>query len=315
MVSLATNADLMADLYFYFLALIVGITYYNHSDSEPDFIFRKLFPNRVVYSTTVGATFLYCTFFNTLFQVYCQPVAWAQVALVLLFVFLTTEPFWPNTKLARVGKGIGWAMAGVVGLYLLLFATLRDSAGLYSFFILFYTAFALIMAIPIYYLGRISRVPEFLYFFYWWIVFPFLCFGLSVWYVLKKQSDYSRTAFFSTLLFLALLVGFSTYQIKTIRQALNENTEKAVQQYLSNPVGRFYLERALYADKKYLTLAVIGLDPLLGAAVMLLPKNRSGLLPHLNLDQETVYKRAFPENPSEFYDCRCGEYERVFQEE
>lgn len=303
--------------YFLPLQLFVGLVYLLLRKRREDHALKLLFPTRWHASAMNAAALLTCWLYNQEHQLYCQPVTWASVLLIVFFAGMVLSPLllhhsrWALLLLPI--NGLGWFAA----VYTTVFAGIPYLVILLFFLLPFTGAFFLIR-----FLCRRtgSRAWEALLFYPAVCLAPFLLlFQLVLWLrsLHKPWQQASLTAPSVLLLIGSFVVALQMHRVMDKIQALQYDSSELKTQLVSAS-DQYYAELILGAHWKYHTELCLYdgwrppyHDPMVIVSRMLLsPGERFG--PDLTPEnRQYLYETLFPEKPSQF-SCACARKERLF---
>lgn len=273
-----------------------------------------IFPSRLHYSLyLIGAIFV-GFFFNRDFQLFCIPVEWTKILLIVYSSYLIGSSLFKKL----FGEIINQIILGAglfISVYIILF-------GSYEYLI--WSAIQLIVIIPIYFLSRFlnkkynTRFFDSLNFYGATIFLPYVIIVWTFWQVLDKKLFHKFSLAILPMIF--LLIGFSlTFRMKRIISEINRAEDKVVkvESMLNNQTDKYLTELILGAHWKYHTEICLYdgwrppfHDPILGFAKPFLYL-RDQFNYEISLPERTdLYKKIFPENQINF-DCKCAKYERL----
>jgi len=252
---------------------------------------------------------------NSNYQLFCIPVSWTKITLLIYSVFLVGNWFFKkviggflNQLILGTGLFISFYIIGFGSLYYLTWSTIH-----------------LIVIIPIYYLSRnLNRKFQTHFFdslnlFGITILLPYLVIAWTIWQLWNKRLLYKITLFFLPMAI--LLTGIIlTVRMKGIIETIDNSTETAATTRLiiANKLDYYLTELILGAHWKYHTKICLYdgwrppfHDPVLGFAQPFL-YYREQFNHELSMpDRVALYKKTFPENKISF-DCKCAKNERIY---
>jgi hypothetical protein len=303
--------------YFLLLQLLVLLTYFFKRKDSEDHAFSKLFPTKIHFVFVNLSVFVICYLYNSERQLFCNPVPWATILVLLFIVSFLTYPFIKRNKtitsLMAFLSGLGVFMS----IYLVLFARWE-----YLIFLAFNIPVILILHFLIKFLKRKldSNVFNAFYFYPAIILTPFFLL-YQLWMVFKTLANPQKRIFFiapaltlTIMVILSLRISHLVNEIK----AYNETNNTELLRLTENPIDNYLTELILGAHWKYHTQLCLYdgwrppyHDPVLVSANKILN-------PFSNFDQGTtlpraneLYKETFPDKETSF-DCRCAKNERLF---
>lgn len=301
--------------YFVVFQVVILLVYVLRRQSE-EHLFSKLFPTRAHFVVSNLAIVLLAVIYNTERQLFCHPVNWATILLVLSFLSLLIVPF-VNLKNQLTSIIVVFNGVGVfISFYLILFAR-----GEYLIFLFFNLPIILGLHFLIKYLNKRFGTNLFNAFYFYPAVLltPFLLLYES-WLLFKSLTNFQSRIFiappiivFVIMIVLAIRIDYLVGEIKKIH-----NDSQKVMSLINNPVDRYLTELILGAHWKYHTQLCLYdgwrppyHDPVLVSANKLL---HPFSLFDQGVEMESaidLYKKLYPENKTKF-DCRCAKNEWLF---
>lgn len=302
--------------YFLILQVVVILTYFLKRKDREYQPFSKIFPTKIHYVVGNASIFTLCYLYNTERQLFCNPVPWTGILLVLFIISFLSYPFFHKRKYLSTLLAIIGGLGIFISIYLILFARWE-----YLIFLTFNIPIILIIHFVISFLKNKFNTNIFntLYFYPAVILTPFfLLYQLGVQF--KSLTIFKKKLFLLTpIMTLTVMVLLSlriNYIVNEINASPNDGTE--LLKLIENPIDRYLTELVLGAHWKYHTeLCLLDgwrppyHDPVLVSANKILS-------PFSGFDQGTtlanankVYRQLFPDNRTDF-DCKCAKNERLF---
>lgn len=271
-----------------------------------------LFPSERHFHLMLAGSFVVATFFNLDYQLFCMPVLWTKVALLL-----STTLFLASTYLKRFRflNELNYGLLLFIALYIILFGSVE------------YLAFSILNIIIILPLFGISQLIKklskgqnfgFLNFYAVCVLMPYLL----LFFICERfvKSSKSKRIAILCIPSLILIVSISfTLRINSIDNNLRSRNfdKRLIDQYTNNVLDRYLLELQLGAHWKYHTRICLydGRRPPFHEPVLIICRN----LLKINKDYygldikesriDGLYAYAFPEKTTVF-DCQCAKYDR-----
>ncbi|MBL7909883.1 MAG: hypothetical protein JNJ41_02365 [Bacteroidia bacterium] len=308
-------------IFFLFIQLVVLRIYYTlRHRKEETFSLYALFPSRFHFLVFNSAIFISCLYLNIKKQLFCVPVAWASILIVLFCLAFLVLPSLQKRKaiepLFLFFSGIGF----FISIYIVAFGRFE-----YFLFILFHA----IIFVPLILVKNIFKKQQknvylnALWFYPLFVITPFFILYQLV-LIFKSLNRKLKVVFISSSLFL-LVIGIAlTYQMNTIfiKIAASTHVENDLKTMQENPVNSYLIELILGAHIKYHTeLDVIfdGYRPPYHNPILIL--SNKILFPYLHFAKNTklyyrqdLYKKLYPNNSLTF-NCKCGIDETLFRTE
>lgn len=302
--------------YLLILQFLVVLTYYFKRKDIEEHPFSKLFPTKVHFTVSNASIFFVCYLYNTERQLFCNPVPWTSVLLILFFISFLSYPFLKDIKIVSSILLLFSGLGIFISVYLILFARWE-----YLVFLAFNIPVILIFHFGIKLLKKKykSNVFEAFYFYPAVILTPFILL-YQLWLELNTLTNIQKKVFvlvpvltFATMILLSFRVNHLVNEIKVSQNDISE-----LMMFKENSVDNYLIELILGAHWKYHTELCLYdgwrppfHDPVLVSANKILN-------PTSKFDQGTtlpnakkLYKQLFPENSVKF-DCRCAKKERLF---
>lgn len=303
--------------YFLLLQLLVLLTYFFKRKDSEDHTFSKLFPTKIHFLLVNLSVFVVCYLYNSERQLFCNPVPWATILILLFIVSFLTYPFIKENKtitsLMAFLSGLGVFMS----IYLVLFARWE-----YLIFLAFNIPVILILHFLIRFIKRKfdSNFFDAFYFYPAIILTPFFLL-YQLWIEFKTLANSQKRFFFiapaltlTIMVFLSFRISHLVNEIK----ASNETNNSELLTLTENPIDKYLTELILGAHWKYHTELCLYdgwrppyHDPVLVSANKILSPlskfDQGTTLPRAN----ELYKQFFPDKETTF-DCRCAKNERLF---
>lgn len=298
------------------LQAIVILTYYFKRRERERHPFSKLFPTKVHFVIGNLSIFVACYLYNTERQLFCNPVPWTTVLLLLFIFSFLSYPFFKDKKVVSSILALFGGLGIFVSVYITLFARWE-----YLVFLAFNIPVILIFHFTIRFLKRrfSSNVFDALYFYPAVILTPFfLLYQLWLTFnsLTKSQKKIFGLAPALTLITLVFLSFRTSQLVDVIRDSRSDSTE--LLRLTENPIDKYLTELILGAHWKYHTELCLYdgwrppfHDPVLVSASKILN-------PFSKFDQGTalpeakeLYKELYPESQTNFV-CRCAKNERLF---
>lgn len=300
---------LYTKVYFLLAWFAVALAFILYRPTKKDPRFAPLFPSYFHYSISLLAALVVGVLYNADYQVYCHPVGWVKWVFGGLVIWLLVRPLLP------VNNWFCLALSGFsacVALYLLVFGSVE----LIGFMVMNGMVF-----LPLAVLGRLMRIRkkmpfEFLYFFGLTASLPYWLLYAS----LPRLSCLRGRDWAALLSFPVLIFCFSagvSFRMDQILQTLESPDDRTtnLEEFTSNTIDRYLLERMLGAHWKYHTRICLydGWRPPFHDPVLVMGRTMSGswagLSRFTNSGNLALYQQAFPEHSLQF-DCKCAKYER-----
>ncbi len=315
--------------YFLILQIIVIVTFLLKRKGNEDFILRKIFPTKIHFLIVNACVFFACYFYNTDRQLFCIPVTWAAITLIVFCLAFLVFPFF--TKQSKIIGLIG-AVCGLgffISIYILLFAGFE-----YLIFVTINIPFILILhfLLRFFKLRFRTNIFDALYFYPAVVLTPFLLI-FQLWIYFKSLQKKQKLLFLSTP-FLTLLISLIlTFQMSIIINKISVAQDKKMElkQIIKNPINNYLTELILGAHWKYHTEICLldGWRPPFHDPILVIAKKI--LFPFKQFGEGTgipfyyvvtvkgiditstlqLYKNVYPNNPTTF-DCACAKHELLF---
>ena len=305
--------------YFLILQVLIVLLYYFRRNKKDNFVLSKLFPTKIHFVIVNSCIFIACFLFNIDRQLFCIPVLWASVLIILFILSFLLIPFIkPNNKFLSITAAVcGLGLFIVV--YILLFAQFE-----YLLFVVLNVPVILVIHVLVRY-ERYKTNTNILEAFYLYpaiILTPFLLL-FQLWIILKSLPlRKQKLIFISTPILITILFFMLTFQIKTIINKIDiaKDKEKEIKEIIANPINNYLTELILGAHWKYHTELCLydGYRPpfhdpvLVIANKILYPYSLFRNYPDLPSTIE-LYKKIYPNNPTSF-NCQCGKNEHLFED-
>jgi hypothetical protein len=303
--------------YFLILQAIVLAIFFVQRNSKDDFALGKLFPTKIHFLVANLCIFLSCYCYNTERQLFCIPVPWAAMAIVMFCVSFLVLPFIGNR--ARLLNFVA-AICGLgffIAVYLLLFAR-----GEYLIFVAFNIPIILLLHIILRLLKRKYHTNFFdaLYFYPAIILMPFLLL-FQLWTLLQTlQTATQKRLFVATPILTFIVCVLLTLQMNNIitRIGIATDKEKALKEIVTHPINSYLTELVLGAHWKYHTELCLydGRRPPFHDPILVV--SNKVLFPFSMFGQGVdlpnavqLYKIIFPNNETKF-NCECAKHEYLF---
>lgn len=303
--------------YFFILQIVVLATFYFKRNDKDDNILNKLFPTKAHFIITNACVFLSCYFYNTERQLFCRPVPWAAITIILFCISFLILPFInKQRKLLNIVAAV-CGLGFFISIYILLFAR-----GEYLIFVAFNIPVILILHLILRFVKKKFQTNVFnaLYFYPAIILTPFLLL-FQLWVLLKSLPTKTQKRLFVATPVLTLIVCLVlTFQINNIinRISVATDKEKELKEIVANPINNYLTELILGAHWKYHTELCLfdGWRPPFHDPVLVVANKI--LFPFSHFYQGTnlpnanrLYKVIYPNKPT-IFDCKCALNERLF---
>lgn len=273
-----------------------------------------IFPSKLHFSLYLVAAIAIGYCFNGDYQLFCIPVLWTKIVLVIYSLFLVSTLVLKNI----FGEIIKQLMLGAglfISLYIIFFGSIEY--WIWSFI-------QNIFIVPVYFLSKFLNTRYHTRFFDAFNLFGvsvFLPYIILIWtigQVLNKKLIHKISL--GAIPVVCLLIGITlTFRINMIISEIDkaDNKQEKIESLLNNDVDKYLTELILGAHWKYHTKICLYdgwrppfHDPVLGFAQQFLYTgkqfhNEMGLSERIDL-----YIKVFPENDIDF-DCRCAKNERL----
>jgi hypothetical protein len=315
--------------YFLILQTIVFVTFFLKRKDSDDFVLKIIFPTKIHFLIVNACIFLTCCFYNTERQLFCIPVNWAAIILIVFCLSFLAFPF-----LTRHAKFLGLigAICGLglfISVYIILFAGSE-----YLIFVAFNIPIILLLHFFLRFIRRKFHTNIFnaLYLYPAVILTPFLLI-FQLWVYFRSLQKNQKLLFIATPVLTLLISLVLTFQMNIIinKIAAAPDKEKELRQIIKNPINNYLTELILGAHWKYHTEICLFdgwrppfHDPILVIAKkVLFPSKLFGegtgisfyyVDPTLGIDTTStlqLYKKLYPNNPTKF-DCACAKHELLF---
>ena len=79
-------------LYFWIPFIIVAIAYITKRETNSKFVFKTVFPTYIHYVLTIFSVFFISYSYNLDHQIFCQPVLWAKIVILITLIWLLILP-------------------------------------------------------------------------------------------------------------------------------------------------------------------------------------------------------------------------------
>lgn len=303
--------------YFLLLQVLVLLTYYLKRKDSEDHPLSKLFPTKIHFVISNLSIFIVCYLYNSERQLFCNPVPWSTILILLFIASFLTYPFIKRNKTISFLMAFFGGLGVFISIYLVLFARWE-----YLIFLAFNIPVILILHFLIKFLKRKfdSNVFDAFYLYPAIILTPFFLL-YQLWQLFNTLTNTQKRIFLISpaltliiIVILTLRIGHLVNEIKTS----NETNNSELLRLTENPIDKYLMELILGAHWKYHTELCLYdgwrppyHDPVLVSANKILN-------PFSKFDQRTslpeaidMYKELFPENKTTF-DCRCARNERLF---
>jgi len=199
--------------YFLILQIVVFLTYYILRKKKDNFVLNKLFPSKFHFLIINSCIFLTCFLYNIDRQLFCIPVTWAAILIIMFIIAFLILPFIniKNKFLNIISSVCGLGV--FISIYILLFARFE-----YLVFVLFNIPIILIIHVFIRLLKNryLSNIFDAFYFYPAIVLTPFLLL-FQLWRLLKGLPQKRHKLLFITTPILTLIIMLIlTLQIKII---------------------------------------------------------------------------------------------------
>lgn len=254
-------------------------------------------------------------FFNKDYQLFCIPVMWTKILLLVYSAYLVFQWIFKNV----LSEAINQIILGA-GLYITLYIILFGSIEY-----LIWAGVQLLFIIPIFFISKFlnkkykTRIFDVLNFYGATILLPYIIMIWTIWQGLGKK----RVHKFSLLIlpFLFILIGLSlTFRMNMLISEINKEENKVlkIETLIKNPTDKYLIELILGAHWKYHTVLCLYdgwrppfHDPILSIPQLLIPFPKHFYYDKISLPERVkLYKKAFPENKRNFV-CKCAKNERL----
>jgi hypothetical protein len=315
--------------YFLILQTIVFVTFFLKRKDIDDFVLKKIFPTKIHFLIVNACVFLACYLYNTERQLFCIPVTWAAIIIIVFCLAFLVFPF--LTKQTKFFGFLG-AICGLgffISVYIIIFAGFE-----YLIFVAFNIPIILLLHFFLRFIKRKFHINFFdaLYFYPAVILTPFLLI-FQLWTYLKSLQKNQKLLFIATPVLTFAISLALTFQMHIIINKIitAHDKEKELKQIVTNPINNYLTELILGAHWKYHTeICMLDgwrppfHDPILVIATKILfPSKLFGegtgipfyyVVPINGIDTSStlqLYKKLYPNNPTKF-DCACAKHERLF---
>lgn len=273
-----------------------------------------LFSSELNFAALILGAIILGYFFNKDYQLFCIPVNWTKIVLLIYSIYLVGNWFFKKT----IGEFANQLILGI-GLFLSFYII-----GFGSTEYLIWSSIHLIAIIPIYFLTWYlnkkfnTRLFDFLNLFGVAILLPYIIIAWTIWQVWDKKLRYKISLIILPVTI--FLIGiFLTIRMNKIIETINDSTDKVAttKSLTENKIDNYLTEIILGAHWKYHTKICLYdgwrppfHDPVLGFAQLFLYSGEQFNY-ELNMqDRVDLYKKIFPENKIKF-DCKCAKHERL----
>ena len=302
--------------FFLIAQSVVFITYFLLKNNKENFILSKLFSSKIHFVILNASVFISCYWYNSSTQLFCNPVSWAAVLIILFCVSFLFFPFIQKQK-ALLGIVAVFCGFGVfLSVYLLLFAR-------YEYLI--FAALNLPFIFAFHYLLKFikrkykTNIFDAFYFYPAVVLMPFLLI-YQLWAYFKNLQSLQLKLFVATPVVILGILVLLTVRINNIVGEIknSQDIEKELITLTSNNLDSYLTELVLGAHWKYHTqlYLVDGWRPpyhdpvLVSANKILHPFSKFNQGVDLQ-DAKRLYKKTFPNNKTEF-DCKCAKHQILF---
>lgn len=304
-------------LYFWIPLVILFFLDRKDIQVEENFIFKKYIPTYKQYCFSMISIFTVAISFNINYQIFCIPVWWAAVFLIILFIWLIVYPKIYNLKTLN---SIGGGALFFVSIYILYF-------GSYEY--LMYAIGNAIIFLPLYIIyyrinkNKTKKRFGFLCLYGNTILFPFI----SIYMVLANIKSLKQFLIGSSIPM--LIIAFNIFLLtryQKFEQYIFDRNQTELLKVKSNIIDNYILELVLGARWKYHTNICLydGFRPpfhdpnliIMNLISKIHPSDVSVvssifLDPIKNTDiKELFYSKIYPNNPTHF-NCKCATNERL----
>jgi hypothetical protein len=178
-----------------------------------DYFLNKLFPTKIQFVVVNVCIFISCYSFNNTYQIFCKPVPWAAVLIILFCVSFLILPFIKNTIILNI-LSVFCGLGLFITLYLLIFARQE-----YLIFVAINSLIILPLFLILWFHRKKFNTNVFnAYLLYPTILLtPFLLL-FQLWLMLNSSKNKNQKRLFITTPILTLLISLLfTLQINSIR--------------------------------------------------------------------------------------------------
>lgn len=301
---------------FFILQTIVFLIFYLRRNDKDDFAIKKLFQSKLHFISINGCVFIHCYVCNNQWQLFCKPVLWAAILLILfcsaflMLPFITRQSTFLNLIVAICGLGF------FISLYVILFGRFE-----YLIFVAFNLPFIYYLHIIIKDLQKKYDCKIF-YAFYFYpaiVLTPFLLI-YQLWLLLRHLNVNQKRLFIATPICCLLIAIILTAQMNNIihQIAKAKDKEQELKTIIDNPINNYLTELILGAHWKYHTQLCLfdGWRPPFHDPALVIANKV--LFPFSMFYQGTelqnaiqLYKKLYPNNATTF-DCKCAKQELLF---
>lgn len=303
--------------YFLLIQALVVVTYYLKRNDSEAHSFSNLFPTKIHFVVGNLSVFVVCYLYNSERQLFCNPVPWATVLILLFIVSFLTYPFLKQKNNTSTLLTIFGGLGIFISFYSILFARWE-----YVIFLAFNIPIILIFHFLIRFLKKKfdSNVFDAFYFYPVIILTPFFLL-YQLWLEFKTLGKIQKRIFLvSPALTLIIMVVLSlriSHLVNEIKASQETNNTELLR-LTKNSIDKYLTELILGAHWKYHTELCLYdgwrppyHDPVLVSANKILSPfskfDHGTTLPRAN----ELYKKFFPDMERTF-DCRCAKNERLF---
>lgn len=303
--------------YFLLLQVLVLLAYFLKRKDFEGHTFSKLFPTKIHFLLVNLSVFVACYLYNSERQLFCNPVPWATILILLFIVSFLTYPFIKRNKVISTLMALFGGLGVFISIYLVLFARWE-----YLIFLAFNIPMILILHFLLRFLKRKfdSNVFDAFYFYPAIILTPFFLL-YQLWIEFKTFTNTQKKIFFispaltlTIMVILSLRISHLVTEIKTS----NKTDSSELLRLTENPIDKYLTELILGTHWKYHTQLCLYdgwrppyHDPVLVSANKILSPlskfDQGTTLPRAN----ELYKKTFPKKETTF-NCRCAKNERLF---
>ncbi len=280
-----------------------------------------LFPSKAHFLIGNTAILLTCILYNIEHQLFCNPVIWTSIILLIFSILFLATPFInPKSKfwsLIPFITGLGIFIA----IYIILFSRYE-----YLFLVVVCLPFAIIFHLIIKMLNKNLSTTFFdaFYFYPAFILSPYLLL-YQLWQIQKTYfNKIQKVICFSTPILVLFIGLIFTYRIKTIidKITISSNKTTELKAIINNPIDYYLTELILGAHWKYHTELCLydGYRPPFHDPILVIANKvlyPYSLFYTLNNDKDNLpntialYKTIFPEKSTDFK-CRCAQKDKLF---
>ncbi|MCF8297767.1 MAG: hypothetical protein K9J13_09515 [Saprospiraceae bacterium] len=275
-----------------------------------------IFPAKIHFIVYLICAISVGCFFNNDYQLFCIPVKWTKIALIIFSIFLVVILFLKGKIFDNFLNPLVLGVGLFISVYIIIFGGIEY---------LFWLGFQSLFIVPIYFISRflnkkyLTRIFDSFNFYGAVILLPYIFVIWIIWQVWNKKLR-NKLSVLILPICLTIFGLLMTFRMNNIINKINYSCDKVTTAkiIIDNPVDEYLTELILGAHWKYHTKFCLYdgwrppfHDPILGFAQPILYFGKQFNYEISLHDRINLYKQVFPKNNVTF-NCKCAKNERLY---